>query len=29
MIGKVEKDVAKCLELMKEIENEVRGLYCV
>lgn len=23
MVGKVDKDVAKCMELMKEIENEV------
>jgi hypothetical protein len=23
MIGKVDKDVVKCLELMKEVENEV------
>jgi hypothetical protein len=25
MVGKVEKDVQKCLELMREIENEARG----
>jgi len=26
VIGKVDKDVGKCLELMREIENEVGGV---